>query len=345
MQNEISAALPLLDAHGRLVQAGWARQPYWRYERQAIQAPRWRIKEWDYYSLFGDEGRWALTLTLADLGYLGLAAVCFIDMEARFFHQVDALIPFPLGRLGLGADSDAGRVQWENSHLALDFDYRPGARHLRFHATGLRNAQGQQGMEGEVVLRQPAQLQSMNIATAWRENPRAFYYNRKINNLAAEGRMRIGETDYTWTAERDCGALDWGRGNWTYRNRWFWGSASGWHQGHALGWNIGYGFSDRTPASENTLFWDGVAHKLTEVEFHYNPRNFLEPWHFSSSDGRFEMSFLPVVDRNSHTHLGLIRSEQHQVFGHYSGRVTLDNGLVVEVARMAGFAEDVLNWW
>ncbi|MDT8990234.1 DUF2804 domain-containing protein [Curvibacter sp. APW13] len=345
LQQEINAPLPLLDAHGQLVRPGWARQPYWNYERQAIRAPRWRIKEWDYYSLFGDDGRFALTLTLADLGYLGLAAVCYVDMESRFFHQVDALIPFPMGRLGLGPDSNSGRVQWANRDLALDFDYRPGARHLRFRASRLRNARGDQGLEGEVVLRQAADLQSMNIATAWQENPRAFYYNRKINHLPAEGHMQIDKTGYTWNPERDFGALDWGRGHWTYRNRWYWGSASGWHEGHRLGWNIGYGFTDRTPASENTLFWDGIAHKLAEVEFHYNPRNYLEPWRFSSSDGRFEMSFAPALDRKSHTHLGLIRSEQHQVFGHYSGRVVLDTGEVVQVARMAGFAEDVLNWW
>lgn len=345
MQNEITQPLALLDARGHLTQPGWARQPLWRYQRKAIQAPRWRIKEWDYYSLFGHEGRFALTLTLADLGYLGLAAVCFVDLEARHFHQVDALIPFPMGRLGLGPDSDAGRVQWANGSLALDFDYRPGVRHLHFRAAKLRNALGQRGLEGEVVLRQPPALESMNIATAWAENPRAFYYNRKINTMPTDGHFRIGASSYTLDAARDFGALDWGRGHWTYRNRWYWGSASGWHQGHALGWNIGYGFTDRSPASENTLFWDGVAHKLADVEFHYDRRNYLAPWRFSSSDGRFEMEFAPALDRKAHTHLGLIRSEQHQVFGHYSGRVVLDDGRVLQVNRLAGFAEDVLNWW
>jgi hypothetical protein len=195
------------------------------------------------------------------------------------------------------------------------------------------------------MLTQPVGLESINIATSWAENRRAFYYNRKINCMPAKGSFCIGSATYTLDAQRDFGALDWGRGNWTYKNRWFWGSASGWHDGHALGWNIGYGFSDRSPASENTLFWDGVAHKLAEVQFHYDPRNYLEPWRFTSSDGRFEMQFAPLLDRTSHTHLGLIRSEQHQVFGHYSGTVVLDSGQRLQVPRMLGFAEDVLNWW
>jgi hypothetical protein len=345
MQTEITRSLPLLDDQGHLTQPGWARQPHWSYQRDAVQAGRWRIKEWDYYSVLSADGRFGLTLTLADLGYLGLGALCFLDFERRDFHQIDTLLPFPLGRLGLGADSDAGSVELHSKALQLRFDYGNGERRLAFSAPGLRSGSGQRGLQGAVVLRQPRALESMNIATSWAENRRAFYYNRKINCMPAEGGFSIGDEAFRFDPAHDFGALDWGRGNWTYKNRWYWGSASGYCEGQALGWNIGYGFSDRSPASENCLFWKGVAHKLAEVGFHFNPRNFLEPWRFSSSDGRFEMEFSPLFDRNSHTHLGLIRSEQHQVFGHYSGQVVLDDDRVLQVQRMLGFAEDVLNWW
>lgn len=345
MQTEITRPMPLLDSQGLLTQAGWARQPHWHYQRNAIRAGRWRIKEWDYYSVLSADGRFGLTLTLADLGYLGLGAVCFLDFERRYFHQIDTLLPFPLGRLGLGPDSDAGSVELRSKALQLRFDYGNGQRRLAFAAPGLRSSSGQGGLQGELVLQQPATLESMNIATSWAENRRAFYYNRKINCMPAGGAFAIGNESFSFDPAHDFGALDWGRGNWTYKNRWYWGSASGRVGGHALGWNIGYGFSDRSPASENVLFLDGMAHKLAEISFHLNPRNYLEPWRFSSSDGRFAMQFAPLLDRQSHTHLGLIRSEQHQVFGHYSGQVVLDDGRTLQVARMLGFAEDVLNWW
>lgn len=345
MQTEITRPRPLLNAQGLLTQPGWARQPHWHYQRGAIQAARWRIKEWDYYSVLSADGRFGLTLTLADLGYLGLGAVCFLDFEHRSFHQVDTLRPFPLGHLGLGADSDAGRVELRSQALQLRFDYGAGQRRLAFAAPGLRSGSGPCGLHGEIVLQQPSTLESINIATSWAENRRAFYYNRKINCMPASGGFSLGGESFSFNPAHDFGALDWGRGNWTYKNRWYWGSASGHVQGHALGWNIGYGFSDRTPASENVLFLDGVAHKLAEVTFHLHPGNYLEPWRFSSSDGRFEMQFVPLFDRKSHTHLGLIRSEQHQVFGHYSGQVVLDDGHTLQVERMLGFAEDVLNWW
>ncbi len=93
------------------------------------------------------------------------------------------------------------------------------------------------------------------------------------------------------------------------------------------------------------LFVDGVAHKLADVTFHFDERNYKKPCRFSSSDGRFEMQFTPVVDREATINLGLARSIQHQVFGYFTGTVGLDDGTSVAVDRMLGFAEDVINWW
>jgi hypothetical protein len=345
MQHEVTQPLDLLDSRGLIAAEGWSRQPVWRYDRNAIHAPWWRIKEWDYYSVLSADQKFGITLTLSDLGYAGLFAICFLDFERGFFHQVDTLSLLPRGRTGLPSGSDEGTVTFGNKDLTLEFACTGGRRVLNFSAMGIRNAGGEQGIQGSIVLTQPLQLQSMNIATSWAENRQAFYYNRKINCMPASGSFRIGKDTYTFNPARDFGALDWGRGNWTYKNRWYWGSASGQVDGHALGWNIGYGFSDRTPASENVLFVDGVAHKLEEVAFHIDTSDYMRPWQFNSSDGRFEMVFSPVVDRNSSMNLGVIRSVQHQVFGYFSGTVVLDNGERMVVDRFLGFAEDVLNWF
>jgi hypothetical protein len=345
MQTEITAPLALLNNKGHITREGWARQPFWQYQRSAICAPNWRIKEWDYFSVLSPNQRFGVTLTLADLGYIGMAAVCFLDFERGFFHQVDTLSILPLGKTGFPADSEEGVLRFGDKKLQLEFRYTQGQRVLGFSAPGLVNAQGDKGIAGNIILDQPNGLQSMNIATSWAENRKAFYYNRKINCMPAQGGFTIGQQAYAFAPEADCGALDWGRGNWTYKNRWYWGSASGHAQGHSVGWNIGYGFSDRTPASENVLFFDGVAHKLAEITFHMDPRDYTRPWRFSSSDQRFEMAFEPILDRNSSIHLGVIRSSQHQVFGYYSGTMVLDDGSRITIDRLLGFAEDVLNWW
>jgi hypothetical protein len=345
MQIEITKPLELLDAEGHITTEGWARRPFWQYDRRAIRAPKWRIKEWDYFSIISPGQKFGIALTMADLGYLGIFAITFLDFEHAFFHQVETFTLFPLGKLGFPTGSDEGVLRFEDKVLRLEFRYTHGQRILRFSAPGLKNAHGDRGISGTISLDQRPELQSMNIATSWAENRRAFYYNRKINCMPAFGEFTIGQRKYVFLPEEDFGALDWGRGNWTYKNRWFWGSASARVGSRVLGWNIGYGFSDRTRASENMLFLDGVAHKLTDVTFHFDARDYMKPWRFSSSDRRFEMQFTPLVDRKATINLGLLRSIQHQVFGHFTGTVVLDDGTPLAVDRLLGFAEDVINWW
>ena len=44
------------------------------------------------------------------------------------------------------------------------------------------------------------------------------------------------------------------------------------------------------------IFYDGIAHKIDDVEFVIPEDDYCKPWKFTSSDGRFEMDFLPILD-------------------------------------------------
>ena len=69
--------------------------------------------------------------------------------------------------------------------------------------------------------------------------------------------------------------------------------------GKPFGFNIGYGFGDTSAATENILFYDGKGHKLDDVTFHIPEEDYMKTWMFTSSDGRFEMEFVPVLDRSA----------------------------------------------
>ena len=57
------------------------------------------------------------------------------------------------------------------------------------------------------------------------------------------------------------------------------------------------------------------------------------------------MTFSPVMDRASLTSAAFLKSDQHQVFGRFSGTAVLDDGTVLEVKDLMGFAEKVENKW
>jgi len=341
MQNEITKIMPLLDAAGILSEAGWARQPFWQYQRSSIQAPWHRIKEWDYYYALSDDLQKGIAITVSDLSYAAFIAVCWLDFASGEFNQAEVVIPLSRGRLGLDEDSESSHVVYEHKDLSLDYQVIAGVRKLKVSAPNLTHGQGC-GLQAELTFKDQIQ-DSLNIASRWSEQPKAFYYNRKINCVSVTGQVTAGDKAYELTADNAIGGLDWGRGVWTYRNRWYWASANGHVNGVPFGLNLGYGFSDRSCASENVIFYDGTAHKLTEIEFPFDLSDYSAPWQSESSDGRLKIHFTPILDRHSRSNLLIIRSEQHQVFGHFSGSFQLDSGESIEFDRILGFAEDVYN--
>ncbi|MBN1243070.1 MAG: DUF2804 domain-containing protein [Spirochaetales bacterium] len=344
-QTEIVEDVELLQPDGTLTREGWARLPRWRYRRSAVKAPFWRIKEWDYYYLRSDADDCFICLTMSDLGYAGLFALAFVDLAAGKAAQVDEIAPLTMHRTGFAEECDAeGALRFSGRRLSLEFIREGATRRLRFAAPGLE-LRGGTGLEGAVELAQPADLERMAIATSWAENRRAFYYNQKLCCMPVIGTARAGGTELLFSPGSGWGGLDWGRGRWTRENRWYWSSASGVAVGKPFGFNLGYGFSDRSPASEDMAFFGGRAHKLGRVRFDFDRGRLLEPWRMTSDDGSFEAEFRPLVDRASKVDLKLIASDQHQVFGRFSGRARLEDGNFVEFRELAGFAEDVYNKW
>ena len=130
---------------------------------------------------------------------------------------------------------------------------------------------------------------------------------------------------------------------WTYDNTWFWGSGNADVDGNSFGWNIGYGFGDTSAATENILFWNGKAHKLDDITFNIPESGYMDRWTFTSSDGRFEMEFEPVLDRAACLDYKVIVSDQHQVFGKMSGKAILDDDTEVCIKDVMCFAEKVHN--
>ena len=336
--HEVTTVQPLLKADGTLREPGWSRKMVQVYDRSKIKAPAFRIKEWDYYLVVSQKNEFAVALTISDDGYIGLQSASLLDFTKTWEHTETILNAFPMGKLKLPSNSSAGNTVYHDKRLDMEFIVEPGKRRL---VCNFKNFCDGKPFFCDITLEQP-EMDSMVIATPW-DKKGAFYYNQKINCMRASGSATFDGKTYTFDPEIDFGTLDWGRGVWTYDNTWYWGSGNGVVDGKPFGFNIGYGFGNTKAASENILFYDGKCHKLDDVTFHIPPDSYMKPWKFSSSDGRFEMDFEPVLDRAAKIDAKVIVSDQHQVFGRLNGIAILDDGTKLEVRDMLMFAEKVHN--
>jgi hypothetical protein len=334
---------PLLDEKGRLREPGYALRPPFDYSHDRIAAPRWRIKDWDYY-LVGDD-HYAVALTFSDLGYIGMVSAAIMDFDKSTSHTASELVVMPLGRMGVPASSEVGDIEWSNKRCSVRFAHVEGGRRLSFAMEGF---DGTDGFEAEFLLTDEPR-DSMVIVTPWAQNEKAFYYNRKIIGMKARGGFRRGAEVYEFDDASALGLLDWGRGVWTYDNTWKWSAAQGYQQGKLVGFNLGYGFGDTSAASENMFFVEGIAHKLGRVEFGIPTKqdgsySYLEPWTIKDDEGRLDLTFVPELDRCDLIDIAhALISDQHQVFGTFTGTVTLDDGSALEICDLRGFAENVHN--
>ena len=343
-EQTVLTAGDLLDENGGLAQAGYATSLIRRYDRAAIRAGALRIKEWDYYCVTcGDT---VLALTIADNSYMGLESVTLIDLGMRWQHTRSFMRAFPMGKTGLPATSLRGDVAVERGGYALRFENDGKKRTLTARVDNFLDGKP---LSARVILTHPPKT-SMVIATPFPGAPKAFYYNQKINCLKAEGEVVFDGQTRRFDPESATAVLDWGRGVWTYKNTWYWSSASGYANGTPFGMNLGYGFGDTSAASENMLFYDGVAHKLGQVDFGIPVKpdggdDLMAPWHVTDGDGRLDLRFTPALDRASLTSALVIESDQHQVFGYFDGKAVLDDGTEIRVDHLLGFAEKVKNKW
>ena len=340
MEHKLSKG-PLLDNKGNLIEAGYAFDLEKEYSRKAIKGLISRKKEWDYYFINDEE--YGVALTIDDNSYMGLVSVSVLDFKNKTEVTKSYMKWLTFGETNFPSSSKDGDVFSESKKYSMYFSNKNGKRHL---ICSMKNVAKRKDFYCDIKLESSTD-KSMVIATPFKKK-RHFYYNQKINLLKANGYFKLGDLNHQFNSS-SLGVLDWGRGVWTYSNTWYWSSLNANYEGHRIGFNLGYGFGDTSKASENMFFYDKEAFKLEDVIFNI-PKNekgreeYLKPWTFTSENRDIELTFEPIIDRYSNTNALIIQSNQHQVFGYFSGTIRVNNK-EYKFEHLLGFAEKVKNRW
>ena len=147
---ELCTAAPLLDDKGILITPGWARYPYWEYNRKKAGL-RVALKEWDSYTIT-DEGKgFSFQIIYSDLGYSGIFSIAFFDHIRKKASEVHGIKLFPKQRTlseNPGADS---AVTYADSSMTIAF-VRKGLKHqILITAPYLMLPDGSTGFKADAV--------------------------------------------------------------------------------------------------------------------------------------------------------------------------------------------------
>ncbi|MBN1636519.1 MAG: DUF2804 domain-containing protein [Deltaproteobacteria bacterium] len=336
---EITESTPLLNPDGTLAAWGWARHALLEYDRDFIQQSQAdRLKEWDFFSISSPDCY--MEITLADITWAVLVSVSLVDYQTgqttsnlRFLLNSDLLNlpPEPYGSTLFDRWGVHVSFAFEDAIRTLSFDF---ARSLLFGPP----------ISGEVEILDDPQDESLVTAMPFYQ-PDIFFYTNKIVALPACGSVEADGRVYTFPQGESYAVLDWGRGVWPEEFVWGWAVAAGEVDGKRLGFNIGFGDEDNSRASGNSVVYDGVLHKLGEIDWTYDPQDIMQPWHFKSLDGRFDMVLEPFFDQSNKIDLIIYFMDTIKVHGNVSGHVVLDDGPVVEIHNFLGFAEHAFQKW
>jgi len=316
---------------------GWSRRPLHR----ANLAGRWgRTKRWDYWCVQSDD--LILTLTFADVDYLGLVAVEWIEPHTgRTGRGFDGRP----GARGIHLPEVAGQGHLEHRSRRIDatIDYRDDATVLTAHWTDPKRGDG----HFDIRVAQPPGHESLNVVIPWDEQ--RFQFTSKHQARPATGTVTIDGEERTIGGAGDpaWGIFDAGRGRWPYHTVWNWGGAAGDSaDGRRVGVQIGAKWTAGTGFTENGVIVDGRLEKIgEELDWSYDWDRPMEPWRVRDSSGALDIELVPDHDRHSRLALGFAHNEVHQVFGRWTGSVPDGDGGTLRVEAILGFAEESRSKW
>jgi hypothetical protein len=313
---------------------GWSRRPL---HVANLSGPRLRHKLWEYFCVTTETH--VLSMTFADLGYLGLVECSFLDVANQDLRTHVVPVPFAAG-FRQPDTVGGGDIHFRGAGLRLAMREVPGGTHLSASST----LPFGRGFEADVLLSMPEGHETLSVVVPW--SARRFQLTCKQQCRPAEGSVRAGGRSYEFSAaNRAFGCLDFGRGYWPYATRWNWGSASGHVGDRVLGLNLGGQWTDGTGTTENAVVVDGRLHRVTEpVTFLYDRTDWKRPWHVRSPGGSVNLRFEPVFERSAAVSLGLLSTEVHQCFGYYDGTVEA-HGERHRIDRLFGWAEEHRARW
>ena len=349
-EREVTEPVELCRPGGRILNPdarGWSRVPL----HDCNIAGTWgRKKRWDYWAVLTPTH--ALSITYADVDYLGITDIWWVDLRTGRHGGRNRPVP---GALGVQLPDRPGTAPLRSNARNQVLDLTDDERGTRLSAAWTE-ADGTPASI-DVLVELPDGHESLNVVIPWTD--RTFQFTSKHQARPAHGELVVGDEriligapdsstdDPTHGTGAAWGVLDVGRGRWPYSTRWNWGGGAGVATtGEVVGVQIGGKWTEGTGFTENGIIVDGRLHKLgEELAWYYDWDRPTDPWRVVDPTGRMDLVLTPSYDKHTRLEALVLGTEVHQVFGTCTGTVVTDDGDELTVDGIVGFAEESRSRW
>jgi Domain of unknown function (DUF2804), N-terminal/Domain of unknown function (DUF2804), C-terminal len=340
-ERELTEPVDLCTADGSLLNPaarGWSRRPL---HRANLRGRIGTNKRWDYWAILA--GDLVVSSVYSDVDRFGLADVYWADLLTGESGGHAIVVP-PGGGIELPELPGTAPLVVDRDGL----DLRIVDDEVGTHLTASWNERDGRAGRLDVTVALAVDHESLNVVIPW--NDELFNFTSKHQARPAVGELVVGDRRRPIGgpgAAESWGVLDVGRGRWPAEIAWNWGGGAGRCGDHVVGLQVGAKWTEGTGFTENGVMVDGRLTKLgSELVWEYDWDDPMRPWRVVDPGGQLEIVLAPRFDKYSNVDAGPdLKSETHQVFGTWSGRLLTDDGLALELTGLQGFAEEARQRW
>lgn len=335
---ELTQPVKLCLENGRLNEEsiGWARQPVVECN---VTGSFLRKKKWNYWCVTSPDVLFSATISHID--YAAVMFVYILDVKTLDFYEKTTLVP--LGKSIHMPERVRDSVSFDSEEMTIQFHEDGHQTAIYVHCPNFRGKG--KVLKVELLLTRSEAYESLNVVVPWSMN--RYQFTSKQPAIPASGNIVWEEKEYLLKPDNAFGCLDFGRGKWKYASTWNWASASGLVGIQRVGLNFGGQWTDGTGQNENGLIIGNRLHKIHEdIAWSYDKQDFMKPWSLQTKESdRVSLVFTPIFERIAATKAVIIQSSVHQMIGYFDGTVVTDEGDVVKIEKMIGWAEDHMAKW
>ena len=322
---------PLCDSRGNLDPAaiGWSNKPL----DCRLPAHYGRRKRWNQWCI--STPRWMLSLTLADLDYLGYGVLYFHDLDSG--HSVLHTQRSLFGRGCQLPDNALQSQAFSHPRLQIQISEYPG----RLHLTAVALPVGGIPLQVALDIQRPPHVDSLNLTVPFPGG--GFHALSRHLALPAAGGVQLGEQHHACVPGQSFAALDFGRGVWPLHSHW---TRAALVAPGGIAGNFGSGWTDQSSLSENALWFGGALQPLQgSIRLKQASPSPRAVWRLSDEHERVALTFTPRQHYEARPRLGPFYARTAQWFGQYDGLLRGTQGERVPVKGALGWLSTATARW